>query len=47
LVPEEEGAQIGAISGDAVSINVTVSLVSGMEMNYSGPLLRVQRINTR
>jgi hypothetical protein len=40
LVPEVEGAQIGAISGGVVSIKVTVSLVSDMEKKYSGTLLR-------
>jgi hypothetical protein len=38
LVPEVEGAQIGAIFGGDVSINVTVSLLSEMEEKYSGPL---------
>jgi hypothetical protein len=40
LVPEVEGAQIEAISAGAVSIKVTVSLVSEMEKKYSGTMLR-------
>jgi hypothetical protein len=40
LFPEVEGAQIGAVSGGVVFIEVTVSLVSEMEKKYSGTLLR-------
>jgi hypothetical protein len=46
LDPEVEGAQIGAISGGAVAVKVTVSLVSEMEKKYSGTVA-VQMINTR
>ena len=40
MVPEIEGAQIEAVSGGAVSIKVTVPLVSEMEKKYSGTMLR-------
>jgi hypothetical protein len=39
LVAEVGSAQIGAISGGAFSIKVTVSLVSETEEKYSGTLL--------
>jgi hypothetical protein len=36
VVPEVESAQIGAISGGAVFIKVTVSLVTEMKNKYPG-----------
>jgi hypothetical protein len=42
LVPELEATQFGAISGGAVSINVTLSLVSEMEKKYAGTVLRLK-----
>jgi len=42
LVTEVEGTQTRAIFGDAVPIEVTVSLVSEMENRYTGALLRLK-----
>ena len=42
LVTEVEGTQTRAIFGGAVSIQVTVPLVSEMQNKYSGNLLRLK-----
>jgi hypothetical protein len=39
VVPEVEGAEIGAIFRGAVSIHVVDSLVSEMEKRFSGTLM--------